>query len=155
MQETRAHRGVETQRQWSDNAIARTTRCLPAPLSIVTLLAARLPARERKAAQAAWYPKTQPTFSEALASLRRALRREPALATSHRRRGTTKPRFPLPPPWAYALCNAASVDKVELGACAATPVPLEPISWVAGAGRAWSSCGKRASLSDTFPGITP
>ncbi|MCF4124564.1 IS701 family transposase [Methylobacterium sp. SyP6R] len=106
-QETRAHLGVETQRQWSDKAITRTTPCLLALFSIVTLLAARLRARERKAAQAAWYPKARPTFSDALASVRRALWREQALATSRRRRDTTKPRFALPPPWTYALCNAA------------------------------------------------
>ena len=41
-QETRAHRGVETQRQWSDLVIARTTPCLLGLFSIVTLLAARL-----------------------------------------------------------------------------------------------------------------
>ena len=40
-QEARAHLGVETQRQWSDKAIARTTPCLLALFSIVTLLAAR------------------------------------------------------------------------------------------------------------------
>ena len=57
-QETRAHLGVETQRQWSDKAIARTTPCLLASFSIVTLLATRLPARERRqAATAAWYAK--------------------------------------------------------------------------------------------------
>ncbi|RVU11449.1 IS701 family transposase, partial [Methylobacterium oryzihabitans] len=106
-QETRAHLGVETQRQWSDKAIARTTPCLLALFSIVTLLAARLPARDRKAAQAAWYPKAQPTFSDALASVRRALWREQALATFRRKRHRTKPRFTLPPPWAYALCTAA------------------------------------------------
>jgi hypothetical protein len=46
-QETRAHLGIETPRQWSDKAIARTTPCLLALFSIVTLLAARLPASER------------------------------------------------------------------------------------------------------------
>lgn len=56
-QETRAHLGVETQRQWSDKAIARTTPCLLALFSIVTLLTARRPVRECKARQAAWYPK--------------------------------------------------------------------------------------------------
>src|SRR5918998_1472027 len=56
-QEARAHLGIETQRQWSDKAIARTTPCLLALFSIVTLLATRLPARERRqVASAAWYP---------------------------------------------------------------------------------------------------
>ena len=44
-QEIRAHLGVETQRQWLDKAIARSTPCLLAQFSIVTLLASRLSAR--------------------------------------------------------------------------------------------------------------
>ena len=107
-QEVRAHLGVETQRQWSDTAIARTTPCLLALFSIVTLLAARLPARQRRAvATAAWYPKPRPTFADALAAVRCAIWRQRALATSPRRRLQTKPRFRLPAPWAYALCHAA------------------------------------------------
>ena len=63
-QEVRAHLGVETQRQWSDLAIARTTPVLFGLFSIVTLLADRLarggtlPVR-----QAAWYRKQRATFS--------------------------------------------------------------------------------------------
>lgn len=41
-QEARAHLGVETQRQWSDRAVARTTPSLFGLFSIVTLLAAQL-----------------------------------------------------------------------------------------------------------------
>jgi len=41
-QEVRAHLGVETQRQWSDQAIARTTPLLLGVFSMVTLLADRL-----------------------------------------------------------------------------------------------------------------
>lgn len=107
-QEVRAHLGVETQRQWSDMAIARTTPCLLALFSIVTLMAKRLPARQRRRiAAAAWYPKPRPTFADALAAVRGAIWRERALVTSPRRRPRTKPRFRLPAPWAYALCNAA------------------------------------------------
>jgi hypothetical protein len=107
-QEVRAHLGVETQRQWSDTAIARTTPCLLALFSIVTLLAAQLPGRQRqRIAAAAWYPKPRPTFADALAAVRYAIWRERTLATSPRRRARTKPRFRLPAPWAYALCHAA------------------------------------------------
>jgi hypothetical protein len=107
-QECRAHLGVETQRQWSDKAIARTTPCLLALFSIVTLLATRLPARERRqVASAAWYPKPQPTFSDALASVRQAIWREQGLRTSPRRSDRAKPRRLMPLPWAYALCHAA------------------------------------------------
>lgn len=82
-QEVRAHLGVETQRQWSDTAIARTTPCLLALFSIVTLLAARLTARQRRRiAVAAWYPRPRLTFADALAAVRCAIWRERILATS-------------------------------------------------------------------------
>ena len=107
-QEARAHLGIETQRQWSDRAVARTTPCLLALFSIVTLLATRVPARERRrVATATWYVKPRPTFSDALAAVRRALWREWGLRTSPRKGHRTKPRFALPAPWAYALCLAA------------------------------------------------
>ena len=51
-QEARAHLGVETQRQWSDHAIARTTSCLFGLFSIVTLLAGQLHHRARTAVDA-------------------------------------------------------------------------------------------------------
>ncbi len=73
-QEVRTHLGVDTQRQWSDKAIARTTPILMGLFSWVTLLAhqsqvhGRLPVR-----QAAWYVKTTPTFSDAIALVRRRI----------------------------------------------------------------------------------
>ena len=107
-QEARAHLGVETQRQWSDRAIARTTPCLLALLSIVTLLAAQLTARDRRhVAETAWYHKRQPTFSDALAAVRRAVWREQAFVTSRRGSNSAKVRVALPDAWAYALCHAA------------------------------------------------
>ena len=72
--QVRAHLGVETQRQWSAQAIARTTPVLLGLFSLVTLLAARLHARGLLRAQAcAWYEKAAPTFSDALAAVRRYL----------------------------------------------------------------------------------
>src|SRR3954451_2010489 len=60
-QETRAHLGVETQRQWSDLAIARTTPCLLGLFSLVTLLAAQLSPKARGAVMsAAWYQNAAP-----------------------------------------------------------------------------------------------
>ena len=41
-EEARAHLGMETQRQWSEKAIARTTPCLLGLYAFVSLLAARL-----------------------------------------------------------------------------------------------------------------
>lgn len=70
-QEVRTHLGVETQRQWTDKAIARTTPLLLGLFSLVTLLAHRSPPQGRfPVRQAAWYVKTTPTFSDALALVR-------------------------------------------------------------------------------------
>jgi hypothetical protein len=73
-EEARRHLGIETQRQWSDLAIARTTPCLLGLFSIVALLADRLDQRQLlQVRSAAWYPKTVPTFSDAVAAVRREL----------------------------------------------------------------------------------
>jgi hypothetical protein len=70
-EEVRAHLGVETQRQWSDLAIARTTPALLGLFSLVTLLAHQLAETEPlPVRQAAWYVKQRPTFSDALAAVR-------------------------------------------------------------------------------------
>ena len=50
--EVRDHLGVETQRQWSDRAIARTTPCLLGLFSLVTLLVAQLGRHARLAVPA-------------------------------------------------------------------------------------------------------
>ena len=73
-EEVRRHLGVETQRQWSDRAIARTTPVLMGLFSLVCLMALHLletgalPVR-----QAAWYKKQDATFSDVLAFVRRAI----------------------------------------------------------------------------------
>ena len=73
-QEVRAHLGFESQRQWSDKAILRCSPALLGMFSFVTLLAHHLsllhplPVRS-----AAWYRKTQPTFSDAIAFVRHYL----------------------------------------------------------------------------------
>jgi hypothetical protein len=70
----REHLGVETQRQWSDKAIARTTPLLLGLFSLITLLANTLLTRHDLTIRtAAWYPKPLPTFSDALALVRRTL----------------------------------------------------------------------------------
>ncbi len=70
--EVRRHLGVETQRQWSDLAIARTTPCLLALFSLVTLRASDLAAHGLVLPRrAAWYEKLTITFSDALAAVRR------------------------------------------------------------------------------------
>jgi hypothetical protein len=73
-EEVRAHLGVESQRQWSDLAIARTTPVLLGLFSLVTLWADRLYTREGiEVQQAAWYVKERATFSDAIAAVRRQL----------------------------------------------------------------------------------
>jgi hypothetical protein len=70
-QEVRTHLGVETQRQWSDWAILRTTPALLGLFSVVTLLAHQLTVKGKLSVRkAAWYAKTVPTFSDALAVVR-------------------------------------------------------------------------------------
>jgi len=69
--EVRTHLGVETQRQWSDLAIARATPILLGLFSLVTLLAHTHAKRGKLLVrQAAWYRKPLPTFSDALAIVR-------------------------------------------------------------------------------------
>jgi hypothetical protein len=75
-QEVRRHLGVETQRQWSDLAIRRTTPVLLGLFSLVTLWAGELMGDAATAPHprtAAWYAKPLPTFSDAIAAVRRAL----------------------------------------------------------------------------------
>jgi hypothetical protein len=73
-EEARAHLGVETQRQWSDLAIMRTTPALLGVFSLVTLFAHQmLQGQSLPARQAAWYAKALPTFSDTLALVRQQL----------------------------------------------------------------------------------
>jgi hypothetical protein len=73
-EEVRRHLGVETQRQWSDLAIVRTTPALLALFSLVTLWASILDRqRPLQPRGARWYPKPTPTFSDALAAVRTEL----------------------------------------------------------------------------------
>jgi len=68
--ETRAHLGVETQRQWSDKAIARTTPALLGLYSLVSLWACELLTSTATPYAAAWYRKTSMTFSDAIGAVR-------------------------------------------------------------------------------------
>ena len=71
-EETRAHLGVEAQRQWSDVAIGRETPCLLGLYSVVALLGEALHRASLIAIRgAAWYPKEEATFSDVLAAVRR------------------------------------------------------------------------------------
>jgi len=73
-QEVRRHLGFETQRQWSDLAIRRTTPALLGLFSLVTLFAqGRMTEAAGAFRQVAWYHKSHPTFADALALVRKEL----------------------------------------------------------------------------------
>jgi hypothetical protein len=77
-EEARAHLGVETQRQWSKNAINRTTPVLLGLYSLVCLIAYKLTASGQiPVLEAAWYGKNnQATFSDVMRFVKQAIRRE-------------------------------------------------------------------------------
>lgn len=71
LEESRAHLGIETQRQWSERAITRSTPALLGLYSVVALLGQALyPTGAVPVSQAAWYAKEQATFSDVLAAVR-------------------------------------------------------------------------------------
>lgn len=73
-EESRAHLGVETQRQWSDLAIERSTPCLLGMFSLVALFGKALyPEGKVPVQRTAWYDKKEATFSDVLAQVRRQL----------------------------------------------------------------------------------
>jgi DDE superfamily endonuclease len=108
-EEARRHLGMETQRQWSDKAIHRTTPSVLALFSVVTLLAHHLYRGEQglSARQAAWYVKRLPTFSDALAAVRRQLWREVGFRTSPSETDSVKVDRALLERLTDALCYAA------------------------------------------------
>ena len=70
-EEARAHLGMETQRQWNERAIARATPALVSLYSIMTLPAHLLLEKGATCVRStAWYSKTRPTFSDAMALVR-------------------------------------------------------------------------------------
>ena len=75
-EETRAHLGVETQRQWSDKAIQRTTPLLMGLYSLLTLVAIKMNAAKKLVAHetTTWYDKNgELTFSDIIVITRRAI----------------------------------------------------------------------------------
>jgi len=107
-EESRAHLGIETQRQWSDKAIARTTPALFGLFSLVTLLAHRLlddqPCPVRRAA---WYAKPLPTFSDTLALVRHHLWTRTDFRLSPTQDDSQKVPRALVDHLAHLLCYAA------------------------------------------------
>lgn len=83
-EQVREHLGVETQRQWSDKAIARTTPILMGLYTIICLVANRMHAEEPiEVAQAAWYEKQDATFSDLLKAVRKLLWKDSLISRKH------------------------------------------------------------------------
>jgi hypothetical protein len=100
--------GVESQRQWNDLAIARTTPCLLALFSCVTLLAADLHRRGKlQIRRSAWYLKPQLTFSDTIAAVRQQLWTCSLFAWSPQSPHQTETSHPLFQHLTEALCYAA------------------------------------------------
>lgn len=73
-EEGRAHLGIETQRQWSDLAIERTTPALFGLFTLIVLLVHALyPDGQLPLVSSAWYPKTHASFHDLLALVRRRI----------------------------------------------------------------------------------
>lgn len=103
-EESRAHLGIETQRQWSDLAIERSTPLLFGLYSLVALFGRALhPDGQIPIAQAAWYRKQTATFRDVLAAVRRHLWGDGTFCTS-----PTNPAVVLVPRSTFeSLCSAA------------------------------------------------
>ena len=107
-QEARRHLGVETQRQWSELAIRRTTPALLGLFSLVTLFAhQRMALGTKFVRRAAWYEKPCPTFSDALALARRELWAQATFCGSSRETDTVKVPRAFVERLTDAVCYAA------------------------------------------------
>jgi hypothetical protein len=107
-EEVRAHLGVETQRQWSNLAILRTTPALLALFSIVVLWAHQLQFQiEFSLPQSAWYNKALPTFVDALALIRQRLWQSRLFQSSSSTTDMVKIPKACLDCWFSLLCHAA------------------------------------------------
>lgn len=107
-QEVRAHLGVETQRQWADLAILRTTPALLALFSLVVLFTQRLHSQFTfPLPHTAWYAKQYPTFADALAFVRRYLWASRLFQTSQDDSEYVKVPRTIFDTWTELLCHAA------------------------------------------------
>lgn len=72
LEEARAHVGMETQRQWHERAMARTTPALLSLYAMITLTAHLFIQKGATCVRTtAWYVKSSPTCSDAMALVRR------------------------------------------------------------------------------------
>lgn len=104
-EEVRAHLGVESQRQWSELAILRTTPALLALFSMVVLLAHQWQSKHRfSLPKAAWYHKSVPTFVDALALVRQQVWQMQTFQMSEKEADIVKVPRQLFNTWSDLLC---------------------------------------------------
>ena len=107
-EDVQAHLGMETQRQWNDQAMARATPALLSLYSIITLTAHLLIDKGATGVRsAAWYDKTRPTFSDAIALVRRHLWEHIHFSISPQETDMIKVPRALLERFTEALCYAA------------------------------------------------
>jgi hypothetical protein len=114
-EEARAHLGIETQRQWSDLAIERTTPLLLCAYSLVTLMGTHLAKTEPLLVeQTAWYHESAATFHDVLAAVRLQIWKQQSSLTAG-----VQAAVGLLPPFLlerllFAACFSLEMYKVEL-----------------------------------------
>jgi DDE superfamily endonuclease len=107
-EEARAHLGMETQRQWNERAIARTTPALLSLYAIITLTAQLLIEKGVICVRnTAWYHKTRPTFADAIALVRQQLWKHMHFSTSLQETDMIKMPRELFERFIDAVCYAA------------------------------------------------
>ena len=93
-QELRAHLGFETPRQYVAKSVLRTAPCLLGLFSVVCLIFAEHARRHRiRVRWTQWYAKAEPTFSDAIATVRRLFWKETIFEKASHHKGFKK----LPP----------------------------------------------------------
>jgi hypothetical protein len=108
LEEARAHLGMETPRQWKERAIGRTTPVLLRRYSIITWTAHLLFQKGANGVRStAWHPKTRPTFSDAIALVRRHVWAHIDVSTSQQDTDMRQIPHALLERFTEALCYAA------------------------------------------------
>jgi hypothetical protein len=93
-QEMRTHLGFETPRQWVANSVLRTAPCLLGLFSVICLIFAEQTRRHRiKVRSTQWYTKSEPTFSDVIATVRRLFWQKSIFEKASKHKGVPK----LPP----------------------------------------------------------
>lgn len=103
-EETREHLGVETQRQWSDKAIARSTPVLMGLYSLVCLMGNQLGQEKLlKVEETAWYQKEHVTFSDMLRAVRMAIWRDNLISRKAKNTPSGENTNPKMAEWAESI----------------------------------------------------